>query len=253
MASSSSSHKQNQEFSAFSAKRRVVYESSSLFDVFINHRGPDVKQTLAIQLYNSLEQLGIRAFLDSQEKQLGDSFPSTIETAIRSALVHVAIFSKGYADSPWCLAELVLILESQAKIIPVFYGVNPSDLRIIKKGVYAEAFIKYEEKGRYLEKLNEWKEALQSLSLIAGEEFHSDWDCQKIVTAVQKEVQRKTHPHVAEYPVGLNNLVKDLERRCLQELVQDFENQCGLKKRKDKVKVVGIFGMGGSGFGQRVV
>ncbi|XP_057817417.2 disease resistance protein Roq1 [Cryptomeria japonica] len=247
MSSSSSSHKQNQEFNAFSGKIRMVCESSRLFDVFINHRGPDVKQTLALQLYNSLEQLGIRTFLDSQEKQLGDSFPSTIETAIRSASVHVAIFSKGYADSPWCLAELLLMLESEAKIIPVFYQVKPSDLRYIETGAYAEAFIKYKVKGRYLKMLNEWKEALQSLSLIAGEEFDSDWHCEKIVAAVQKEVQRKTPLHVAQYPVGLNNLVKEFERRCLEELVEDFENQCRLKKAKDRAKVVGIFGMGGLG------
>ncbi|GLJ06525.1 hypothetical protein SUGI_0041000 [Cryptomeria japonica] len=167
MAFCSSSHQQNQEFNAFPDKRRIVCESTRLFDVFINHRGPDFKQTLAIQLYNSLQQLGIRAFLDSQE-ELGDSFPSTIQTAISSALV---IFSKGYAESAWCLAELILMLESEAKIIPLFYDVKPSDLRHIEKGVYANAFIKYEEKGRYLEKLNEWKGALQSLSLIAGEEF----------------------------------------------------------------------------------
>ncbi|GLJ06501.1 hypothetical protein SUGI_0040490 [Cryptomeria japonica] len=172
MALSSSS--QNQEFNAFSGKRRMVSESSRSFHVFINHRGPDVKQTVSIQHYNSLRQLGIRAFLDSEEKQLGDSFPFAINTAIRFSFVHVAIFSKGYADSPWCLTELVLILESQAKIIPVFYGVKPSDLRHIEKGVYADAFIKYEEKGRYLEKLNKWKEALQSLSLIAEEKINSD-------------------------------------------------------------------------------
>lgn len=165
MASSSSSQQQNQEFNAFSGiepsgKRRKVSESSRLFDVFINHRGPDVKETLATQLYNSLQQLGIRAFLDKEEKELGNSFPSTIETAIRSAKVHIAIFSKRYAESPWCLAELVLMLNSQAKIIPVFYEVKPSDLRHIENGAYADAFKKYEEKGRYLDKHNQWKEAL---------------------------------------------------------------------------------------------
>lgn len=65
------------------------------------------------------------------------------------------------------------MLESAAKIIPVFCQVKPSDLHYIEAGVYAEAFIKYEEKGRYLEKLNAWKEALRSLSLIAGEEFNN--------------------------------------------------------------------------------
>ncbi|XP_059065420.1 disease resistance protein Roq1 [Cryptomeria japonica] len=240
MASSSSSHQQNQELDAFpriepAGKRRKVSEPSILFDVFINHRGADVKRTLATQLYNSLKEIGIRAFLDSEEKELGYSFPSTIETAIRSAKVHIAIFSKSYAESPWCLAELVLMLQSQAKIIPVFYEVEPWEFTQIGKGVYADAFSKYEEEGRYLEKLNEWKQALRSISYTAGEkcDSFSDRDCQKIVEVVRKEVQRKTCLHVAPYPVGLQNLV------------EDFENQCGLERMKHKV--IGIFGMGGVG------
>ncbi|GLJ24392.1 hypothetical protein SUGI_0465860 [Cryptomeria japonica] len=227
MASSSSSQKQNRELNAFSGiepagKRRMVSESSRLFDVFINHRGPDVKQTLATELYESLGQKGIQAFLDSQEKELGNSFPSTIETAIRYAKVHIAIFSKRYAESPWCLAELLLMLETKAKIIPVFYELEPWELRRIEKGIYADAFKKYEEKGRYLEKLNEWKEALQTLSFIAGVEFHSFKDYKIIVAAVEEEVKRKKCLHVAKYP-------------------------CGLEKRKDKPNIVGIFGMGGVG------
>ncbi|KAH9288834.1 hypothetical protein KI387_032951 [Taxus chinensis] len=254
MASSSSSRQQNEEHPAFSGieppgKRRKVSESSRLFDVFINHRGPDVKDTLATQLYNSLQVLGIRAFLDLKEKELGDSFPSTIETAIRSAAVHIAIFSKKYAESPWCLAELVLMLHSQAKIIPVFYDVHPWELRHIEKGVYAEAFTDYENKCRYLEKLKEWKEALQSVSFITGEEFHRFSDSENIVKAVRKEVERLNFKlHVAKYPVGLNKLVKDFERQHLHELVQDFETQSGLNKEGErKAQIVGIFGMGGIG------
>ncbi|XP_059064113.1 disease resistance protein RML1B-like [Cryptomeria japonica] len=243
MASSSSSYQQNHELNAFSGfeppgNRRKVSESAILYDVFINHRGPDVKQTLAARLYNSFEQLGIRAFLDSKEKELGNSFPSIIETAICSAKVHIAIFSKTYAESPWCLAELVLMLKSTAKITPLFYQVKPFDLRYIEGGAYAEAFNKYREKSRYLEKLSEWKEALQSLSLIDGEEFYSDRDYREIVAAAQKDVQRKTPLHVAEYPVGLNNLVDDFRRRCLDELVQDIDIQCGQEERKHKAKVI---------------
>ncbi|GLJ33699.1 hypothetical protein SUGI_0677400 [Cryptomeria japonica] len=244
---------QNQEINAFSGieppgRKRKVCESSTLFDVFINHRGPDVKQTLAAQLYNSLTQLGIWTFLDSEEKELGTSFASIIDTAIRSAKVHIAIFSKRYAESPWCLDELVLMLESTAKIIPVFYEVEPWELRRIEKGVYADAFSKHKEKGRHLEKLNVWKEALQSLSFIAGEVIHGDLGvCQKIVAAVQKEVERTTLLHVALHPVGLNNLVEDFERRCLDELVQDFQYECEQQGGMHKDNVVGIFGMGGVG------
>ncbi|KAH9288845.1 hypothetical protein KI387_032962, partial [Taxus chinensis] len=236
MASSSSSQ-EHQAFSGIEPPgiRRKVDESSRLFDVFINHRGPDVKDTLATQLYNSLQQFGIRAFLDSKEKELGDSIFSTIETAIGSAAVHIAIFSKNYAQSPWCLAELVLMLQSRAKIIPVFYDVHPRELRHIEKGVYAEAFIDYENKCRYLEKLKEWKEALQCVSFITGEEFNSD--SENIVKAVRTEVERSNSKlHVAKYPVELH------------KLVHDFESHSGLNKGgEEKAQIIGIFGMGGIG------
>ncbi|GLJ33560.1 hypothetical protein SUGI_0674840 [Cryptomeria japonica] len=252
MASSSSSQQQNALFVIEAPnKPREVEESSRVFDVFINHRGPDVKNTLAAHLYNSLKALGIKTFLDSEEKELGDSFPSLIETAISSASVHIAIFSKRYAESAWCLAELVLMSQSKGKIIPVFYQVEPWELRYFekegeKRGVYAEAFVKHEGKNRYPDKqLDEWKKTLQQISYTAGHEFKTQdyGHCKDIVSAVEKEVQRTKRLLVAKYPVGLNKLVKDFERRCLDELVQDFESQCGTKK----ANVVGIFGMGGVG------
>ncbi|KAH9289089.1 hypothetical protein KI387_033206, partial [Taxus chinensis] len=262
MASSSSSHQQNEERHALSGIqppgiRRKVDESSKLFDVFINHRGPDVKNTLATQLYNSLQELGIKAFLDSKEKELGDSFPSTIETAIRSAAVNVAIFSKRYAESAWCLAELVLLLQSQAKIIPIFYGVEPWELRHIEKGVYADAFTNYVKNSRYMDRLNQWKEALQSVSLITGFEFNNSESAssssgldinnsdeyESIVLAVQKEVKRKKPLFVARYPVALKKLVQDFERRCVDEAVEDFERCCDLNVKG----IIGIYGMGGAG------
>ncbi|XP_057813976.2 disease resistance protein Roq1-like [Cryptomeria japonica] len=182
--------------------------------------------------------------------ELGHSFPSTIETAIRSAAIHIAIFSKGYAESPWCLAELVLMLHSPAKIIPVFYEVEPWALRHVEKRVYADAFIQYQNKSRYLDKLKQWKEALQSISFTRGYEINNSniGDHKSILSAVQREVQRIKPLHVAKYPVALDKLVQDFERRCLHNLVQDFEIYCGMNKEEEgKVKIVGIFGMGGVG------
>ncbi|XP_059065187.1 disease resistance protein Roq1 isoform X2 [Cryptomeria japonica] len=255
MESPSLAHRRNEEHYAFSGieppgKRRKVDESSRLFDVFINHRGPDVKETVALQLYNSVKQLGIHAFLDLEEKKPGDSFPSTIKNAIHSASAHIAIFSKGYADSPWCLAELDLMLQTKAKIFTVFYEVKPSALRHIQSGEYAQSFARYEEKGRYsMEKLKKWKEALHSVSFLTGYEISKNFnDCHNLVSAVDKEVQSKKSIHVAKYPVGLNRLVKDFERRCLDQLVEDFERECRINEgAEEKAQIVGIFGMGGVG------
>ena len=103
--------------------------STCVYDIFINHRGPDSKKTLATHMYDRLSKHDLRVFLDQRELQEGDPFPSQIEGAIRTASVHIAIFSPRYAESIWCLKELVLMLESNKTIIPVFYGVQPSELR----------------------------------------------------------------------------------------------------------------------------
>ncbi|XP_057871792.2 disease resistance protein Roq1-like [Cryptomeria japonica] len=256
---SSSSHQHDVEHRAFSGiepdtKRRKVSESSRLFDVFINHRGPDAKETLAVPLYSSLQELRLQAFLDREEMELGDYFPSTIETAIRSASVHIAIFSERYAESAWCLTELILMLESGAKIFPIFYGVRPCELRYIENGAYADAFTSYKKKCRYLQKLESWKKALQSASLITGleidsaESFRNSQGFKNFVLDVQKEVERTKPLFVAKHPVALHKLVKDFESQCLEKLVHDFESRCGLnRKGKDQSKIVGIFGMGGAG------
>lgn len=81
------------------------HNNNYYFDVFISHRGPDVKKTLASHLYHRLLVHGLRVFLDYQELQEGDKLTSQIEGAIRSASVNIAIFSANYAESSWCMNE----------------------------------------------------------------------------------------------------------------------------------------------------
>lgn len=77
------------------------------YEVFINHRGPDVKKTLASHLYRHLISYGLRVFLDCEELQEGENLTCQIQGAIRTSSLHVTIFSPTYADSFWCLNELL--------------------------------------------------------------------------------------------------------------------------------------------------
>jgi len=120
--------------------------SSQSYDVFISHRGTDVKNTFATALYRNLDFYGLQVFLDKSEMLVGHDINSQLEAAIRVASVHVAIFSPNYAQSKWCLDELLLMVESvksgRATLIPVFYDVKPAELRWTgkdKSGVYAVA------------------------------------------------------------------------------------------------------------------
>ncbi|GLJ27318.1 hypothetical protein SUGI_0536130 [Cryptomeria japonica] len=60
--------------------------SASTYDVFINHRGLDVKHTLAITLYKMLTSgMGLSVLLDSEELELGDNLRTELEAAMNSA------------------------------------------------------------------------------------------------------------------------------------------------------------------------
>ena len=90
----------------------------------------------------------MRDFLDQEELQQGYNFLSQIRDDIRMTSVHVAIFSPRYAESYWCLDELLLMLESKAPIIPVFYRVTPAEVRWThdKDGKYAQALNRLADK-----------------------------------------------------------------------------------------------------------
>lgn len=195
------------------------------YDIFINHRGPDVKKKLASHLYRRLVSHGFRVFLDLTEMQVGKNSISQIEGAIATASCHIAIFSPTYVESPWCLDELVQMLDTTAPIVPVFYNVKPSELRWTsgekgfhrrilpwltsgKDGMYAKALRKlkwtttYDVQTHRMKPLYEpstiekWRDALSRVSYISGLELEAcNGDegllCDKIVQWVEKSLRKK--------------------------------------------------------------
>ena len=123
----------------------------------------------------------MRVFLDKSEMEEGHNIPSQIEEAIRGASVHVAILSPRYAESTWCLDELVQMIKSGSIILPVFYKVDPCELRWpVRDGAYAKALQDLEqktthdpetgeEKPRYgSHTIEEWRNALSYVSNLSG-------------------------------------------------------------------------------------
>ncbi|KAF8664504.1 hypothetical protein HU200_054681 [Digitaria exilis] len=101
------------------------------YDVFINHRGLDTKHNVARLLYDRLLQLSggrVRSFLDNKSMRPGDRLEESINAGIGQCKVGVAIFSKHYFDSDFCLHELASLVEARKVIIPIFVGVKPSEL-----------------------------------------------------------------------------------------------------------------------------
>ncbi|KAG0622261.1 hypothetical protein M758_3G084900 [Ceratodon purpureus] len=208
------------------------------FDVFLNHRGPDVKATFVAHLEEALRCAGFRPFLDARSLMNGNPALQSIDQALDMANVHVAVVSKRYAESKYCLTELVAMMRSGKPVIPVFYGVEPVDLRWVENGPFAEAFEKHKSRGRTETKMQEWRDALQALSEITG--FRSaDYkhDEALLKRDVVNEVSRLTPSNqpveVEQFRVGLDGSVS----RCIQ-ILEEMGAGPGM---------LGLVGMGGIG------
>ncbi len=139
-----------------------------MFDVFLNHRGPDVKGGFASHLHQALQEAGCRPFLDKLALEKGQPGQKKIFEALGCASVHVAIFSEDYAGSEYCLDELCAMLESKKPIIPVFYDVSPSVLRCeAHDGPYTKAILKNHGR-RSASEVKKWKQALRTAADLNG-------------------------------------------------------------------------------------
>lgn len=113
------------------------------YDVFLSHRGLDTKTGFVSFLYDCLVDAGLRPFLDRKSIGEGEDCWRSVEHAIKTSPIALVIFSKNFAGFSWCLNELHVMLESPSvKVLPIFYKVQPSELRHLEKGQLAAGFKK---------------------------------------------------------------------------------------------------------------
>ncbi|KAL5776084.1 hypothetical protein ACOSP7_009010 [Xanthoceras sorbifolium] len=177
------------------------------YDVFLSFRGDDTRQGFMSHLHAALRREEIKTFVDYHLRK-GETISSSLLTAIEQSRISIVVFSKDYASSKWCLEELVIILESRKMygqiVIPVFYGVDPSDVRK-QTGIFGDAFAKHFEENS--EKLQRWKAALTEAANFSGLESEL---VNKIVKDVLRKLERmsSTEEHGL---VGVESKVKLIE------------------------------------------
>ncbi|KAK0571492.1 hypothetical protein LWI29_017060 [Acer saccharum] len=138
------------------------------YDVFLSFRGEDTRDGFTNNLYEALSGKKIKTFMDDQLTR-GDIISQALTEAIEESKISVIIFSKDYASSKWCLRELIDIMElrkmNKQTVIPVFYGVEPSDVRN-QTGSFKDSFVKHEI--FFPDEVQKWREALKEASLLSG-------------------------------------------------------------------------------------
>ena len=143
-------------------------------DVFLSFRGKDTRHSFTGNLYKALSERGINTFIDDKKLPRGDEITSALEKAIEESRIFIIVLSENYAWSSFCLNELDYILKfikgKGILILPVFYKVDPSDVRN-HTGSFGKALTNHEKKFKStndMEKLETWKMALNKVANLSG-------------------------------------------------------------------------------------
>ncbi|XP_057760765.1 disease resistance protein RUN1-like [Arachis stenosperma] len=209
------------------------------YDVFLSFRGDDTRRSFTSHLYHALCQKGVNTFIDYKDLIKGEQITPSLLRAIEASRISVVVLSENYASSTSCLDELLKIIECKDTkgqlVLPVFYGVNPSQVRE-QKGSFAEDLAKHEDKFRDdVNKVKRWRAALCEASTLSG--WHmGDGQESKFVQRIVEEILSKlnrTPFNVAKHPVGLDSPIEDIKTL--------------LDTGSDDVQAIGIYGIGGIG------
>ncbi|KAL5843293.1 hypothetical protein ACOSQ4_009251 [Xanthoceras sorbifolium] len=208
------------------------------YDLFVSFRGEDIRDSFRSHFCEALSRKKIDFFVDDKLNRGYEIWPA-LSKAIEDSRISVVIFSKDYASSKWCLRELVKILECKKTngqiVIPVFYQVDPSHVRI-QEGSFEDAFVNNHGKVSEDEK-QKWRAALTEASNLSGFDSSSIRPESKFVSEIVRDIWKK-----------LNNI----------SFSRDIQGLIGIDERIEQVvsllrlgtsdfRIVGIWGMGGIG------
>ncbi|XP_034674475.1 disease resistance protein RUN1-like [Vitis riparia] len=208
------------------------------WNIFLSFRGEDTRFNFTDHLYKELMRMDIRTFRDDEGLERGGEIQPSLLKAIEDSMNSVVVFSQNYAHSKWCLDELDKIMRSRKEkrqmVLPIFYHVDPSDVRK-QKGNFEEAFARYGEVTE--ERVLRWRKALTEAANLSG--WHVQEDGYE-TEAIQKIVQEIWELISVRKPLDLDDKLIGMGP-CLKDIASLISND------SDDVRMIGIHGIGGIG------
>ncbi|CAN6477771.1 unnamed protein product [Victoria cruziana] len=208
------------------------------FEVFLSFRG-EIRNSFVSHLYRALKKHNIRAFMDRPDLNKGEPIEKLLKI-IEESKIMLPIFSKGYAQSVWCLKEITKMAEMRETgkgriMIPIFLDARTEEVRNWcndSQSAFATGDASVDEKEK-------WNQALQTACTLSAFHLknHANGDEGELVELIVKDLDAKLPKtpsiDIAEYPIGLE---------CRVQEVMNL-----LKSEERDVKMIVLQGMSGIG------
>ncbi|KAE8703251.1 hypothetical protein F3Y22_tig00110472pilonHSYRG00142 [Hibiscus syriacus] len=208
-------HSEIPSSSSYSLSSSSSVSRGKKYDVFLSFRGDDTCRSFTDHLYDALKRSGLVTFRDDEQLETGEAIAPELFKATQESWCSVIVLSEGHAFSSWCLKELSEIIQQKNekghKVFPIFYDVDPSDLRK-QTGKVQEAFAKHEENFKHES---------------------------NFIRDIVKRVSTKLRQTFASAPNDMIGIQSRLEELYCRIEVGDEDD--------DHVSIIGICGMGGLG------
>ncbi|XP_028752992.1 TMV resistance protein N-like [Neltuma alba] len=220
------------------------------YDVFLSFRGEDTRECFTDHLYAALCRNELITFRDEEELERGEVINLSLLQAIEESLCAIVVLSENYASSRWCLDELLKILHSKKElglhIFPIFYGIDPSDVRH-QRGRFKKAFEELEQKFAH-DKVCKWRDALKEVADISGWNSRYYRYESKLIENVA-EILRSKLDDQRSFNSNDEGVVKthlnDDRLVGIDAKIAEFDSF--LANTSEGVQFIGIWGMGGLG------
>ncbi|CAN6699565.1 unnamed protein product [Malus baccata var. baccata] len=227
----------------------TAYEASSSssfksklwnYDVFLSFSDEDTRKGFTGHLHDAIEDRGYKAYMDKDDLKRGEEIKEELYRAIEESRISIIVFSKKYADSSWCLDELVKIMECRSN-----WGDMKQNRDLVKafqkhnKGISKVKDGKKHEAER--ERVKQWRKALTEAANLSGHHLqitdnrHEAKFIREIVDKIITDWLLSTNElDVAKYPIGIDSRIQGITNHLLRGV-------------SNEVVMVGIWGMGGVG------
>ncbi|XP_056173944.1 TMV resistance protein N-like [Syzygium oleosum] len=220
------------------------------YDVYLNFRHLDTHDGITVHLYTQLVEAGIRVFNDRYDLTPGKEIGLELREALVRSRISIAILSKNYAFSEFCLNELVQMWECRKTngqiIFPIFYDVSPMDVRH-QAGDFGKPFALHHIDRVDSNTIDTWREVLRQIGRLRGFSPRDlnghEGELVKRVVAHVAQLLKRDDQVVTDKLVGIDRHVQGMMRK----LGVAYSEGQAVEVRGEEVRVVGIWGAPGVG------